>query len=194
MLSYYSGSCLSLTCQQRTIASFASRRQLSFVGLVGEEYYFLVSNGGITADGGATMKFSLEAPPPPQTSFCISPYEVDALPYFARHTTVGTVPTVSSVECDISAEDRGSWYSYRPIQDEILNVTISNLELRTRVAFFNGEGRCESLFCPYATPGSGLPQSLILVANPGTSYFLLVVSDGFDQVGEYDINITATPI
>ncbi|KAL3930755.1 MAG: hypothetical protein SGBAC_011627 [Bacillariaceae sp.] len=186
-LAYFTGTCNFPVCGDVTTSGSASDRVLRFYTEIGKEYFLFVGGNGNNQVG--TLKLTLDAPEPPPSSYCAGAIDVsNSLPYEHQYSTTLTVPTLSNEECRIDSDDRGTWFKYVPIEDAIVTVFVSNQEMNTRMAYFTGSS-CASLTCGDFIPGSVTTRLLVFHGQPGKIYYILVASNGFQNVGNYRIQI-----
>lgn len=185
-LAYFTGTCDFPVCGDRT-TSGPTERILEFHAQVGKEYFLFVGGNGINNEG--SLLLSLNSPSPPSSSYCAGAIDVTgSLPYDQQDSSVATVPTLTNEECRIGFDDRGNWYKYDSTSDVIITVISSSQERSTRMAYFTGSS-CESSPCGDFSPGSVSTRTLVFHAKPGKSHYILVASNGFENVGNYRIRI-----
>lgn len=189
-MSYYTGSCDSLICQERTTSSSAGDRSITFHAQVGMDCFIFIAGNGVNSVG--VFQFDLLATEPPVNSYCSGATDVsNDVPYEVIDTTVGTVPTILNLDCDIDATDRGLWYKVAPVQETVIvTATISDQAASTQVTYFSGS--CDNLVCgdnSFASNSS--PRTVTLLATAGKTYYILVSGSNFEQVGSFRINIDA---
>jgi hypothetical protein len=190
-LSYYTGvDCSTLICEKSTVASGYSARTVKFHAQMGTDYFFLVAGNGFNAAGN--FQFSVEAPKPPTNSYCTGATDVsDDIPFALTDTTEHAVPAFSNLICSIDPTHRGLWYKHVPEEeDAIVTATLSGQVSSSRLSYYTGNS-CEDLTCEQWTSSSTLIRSITFHAKVGTTYYVLVSGNTFDNAGAFQIAIDA---
>lgn len=189
-LSYYTGACGSLKCEQSTTASRWNDRTISFRASAGMEYFFLVS--GKNFDDAGAFSIQIDAPLPPANSYCSG----------AKNTLTGmetifsieesnamAVPSFSSLLCNIDSTHQGLWYRVSPPTDSTVSVDVSGQEASSRISLYTGS--CDTLNCEKESGASTRERSLLFHGIAGNDYYVLVSGFAFGSVGNFRLEIYA---
>jgi hypothetical protein len=192
-LSYYTGSCGTLTCEGESGHSTASR-SLIFHGIPGTDYYILVS--GYAFDYVGNFRIDIEAPTPPTSSFCSGATAISATALSLGGVsmdgdTTNAVPSYSSLLCSVSASERGTWYKItvdEPLTTSI-TATVTDHTFVAKLSVFRSSSStsCDDLTC---VSKKGAYSALILSwsASVGITYYVLVSGSSVGEAGQYAIS------
>lgn len=93
------------------------------------------------------------------------------------------------MECSVSENTRGAWYTLTLTSDAIVTALVTNQNFDAGLSLYSGSS-CDDITC---INSSGYLQYtdrvMTWAADAGTTYYLLVSGEVFDEAGTFDISI-----